>query len=293
MTKARVNADNASADIQGVTAGTGLTGGGTSGTVTLTNDMATAMTTKGDLVVATGSGTYVRQGVGTNGQVLTADSAQADGVIWATPAASGMTNPMTTTGDTIYSSSGSTPARLPIGSSGQVLTVSGGIPSWGAAPSSNLTVSQIATGTLSGSSVTLSGLSSYDDLYLRITNVTGSGARFRMRPNNTISTVYDQVGFYVSSGGSGRIDNQSSDQFETGFDLRSGGTGSSLTFRFTNCRNAGFTNVASVSGYPNPASQEVAEAWQGVFRSSAAISSLTVSYATGSFTGGSYVLYGG
>ena len=38
MTKARVNADNASADIQGVTAGTGLTGGGTSGTVTVAVD---------------------------------------------------------------------------------------------------------------------------------------------------------------------------------------------------------------------------------------------------------------
>ena len=38
MTKARVNADNASADIQGVTAGTGLTGGGTSGTVSLAVD---------------------------------------------------------------------------------------------------------------------------------------------------------------------------------------------------------------------------------------------------------------
>jgi len=37
---------------------------------------------------------------------------------------------MTTTGDTIYSSSGSTPARLGIGSTGQVLTVAGGIPSW-------------------------------------------------------------------------------------------------------------------------------------------------------------------
>jgi hypothetical protein len=41
-----------------------------------------------------------------------------------------MTNPMTTTGDTIYSSSGSTPARLGIGSTGQVLTVAAGIPSW-------------------------------------------------------------------------------------------------------------------------------------------------------------------
>jgi hypothetical protein len=41
-----------------------------------------------------------------------------------------MTNPMTTTGDTIYSSSGSTPARLGIGSTGQVLTVAGGVPSW-------------------------------------------------------------------------------------------------------------------------------------------------------------------
>ncbi len=72
-------------DITGVTAGVGISGGGTSGDVTVTNSMATAMTTKGDLVVATGSGTFVRQAVGTNGQVLTADSAQADGVTWATP----------------------------------------------------------------------------------------------------------------------------------------------------------------------------------------------------------------
>lgn len=42
------------------------------------------ITTKGDLIVGTGNGTFVRQGVGTNGQVLTADSAQADGVTWAT-----------------------------------------------------------------------------------------------------------------------------------------------------------------------------------------------------------------
>jgi hypothetical protein len=49
------------------------------------------VTTKGDLIVATGSGTVVRQGVGANGTVLTANSAQADGVEWTAPAAGGMT----------------------------------------------------------------------------------------------------------------------------------------------------------------------------------------------------------
>jgi hypothetical protein len=43
-----------------------------------------------------------------------------------------MVNPMTTTGDTIYSSSGSTPARLGIGTAGQVLRVNSGAtaPEW-------------------------------------------------------------------------------------------------------------------------------------------------------------------
>jgi hypothetical protein len=48
------------------------------------------LTTKGDIIVATGDATLVRQGVGANGTVLTANSAQADGVEWATPA-SGLT----------------------------------------------------------------------------------------------------------------------------------------------------------------------------------------------------------
>jgi hypothetical protein len=72
-----------SGDITAVTAGTGISGGGGSGAVTITNAMATAMTAKGDIIVATGSGTFIRQPVGNNGQFLQADSAQADGVIWS------------------------------------------------------------------------------------------------------------------------------------------------------------------------------------------------------------------
>ena len=58
-------------DITAVTAGTGISGGGTSGAVTITNDMATTITTSGDLLYGTGAGTYTRRGIGSTGQVLT------------------------------------------------------------------------------------------------------------------------------------------------------------------------------------------------------------------------------
>jgi len=89
----------------------------------------TIIDAKGDIIAGTAADTAARLAVGTNGQVLKANSATATGLEWAADSA-GMTNPMTTTGDTIYSSSGSTPARLGIGTTGQVLTVAAGVPSW-------------------------------------------------------------------------------------------------------------------------------------------------------------------
>jgi hypothetical protein len=124
----------------------------------------TIIDAKGDIIAGTAADTAARLAVGTNGQVLKANSATATGLEWAADSA-GMTNPMTTTGDTIYSSSGSTPARLGIGSTGQVLTVAGGIPSW-ATPSSGtsgkiLQIVQATTSTrvdISSTSYTDSGL---------------------------------------------------------------------------------------------------------------------------------------
>jgi hypothetical protein len=83
-------ASGATGDIEGVTAGVGISGGGTSGTVTITNDMATTITAAGDIVVGTGSGTYDNLPIGTTGQVLTADTTVSPyKVKWATPASGG------------------------------------------------------------------------------------------------------------------------------------------------------------------------------------------------------------
>jgi hypothetical protein len=76
-------------DITAVTAGTGISGGGTSGAVTITNSMATEIAAKGDLIAGTGSQTFDNLTVGANNTVLTADSTTATGLKWAAPSSGG------------------------------------------------------------------------------------------------------------------------------------------------------------------------------------------------------------
>ena len=110
------------------------------------------------------------------------------GSAWANLDTTGMTNPMTTTGDTIYSSSGSTPARLGIGTTGQVLTVAGGIPSWATSSSGSMTL--LSTTSLSGASVTISSISgSYTHLWINISGLTANTGA-----TNTISLEFNGVG---------------------------------------------------------------------------------------------------
>jgi hypothetical protein len=140
---------------------------------------------------------------GTSGQVLKKNSNTDMDFVWSADSA-GMTNPMTTTGDTIYSSSGSTPARLGIGSTGQVLTVAGGVPTWATAGGGG-SVTKISTTTFSGvSSQNFNGVftSTYTFYTVLIDNIYNSGAsgvdlRFRyLYDTNTEQVTSYYGGFY-------------------------------------------------------------------------------------------------
>lgn len=91
---------------------------------------------KGDLLVGTADNTAARQPVGTNGQMLTADSAEPTGVIWATPPPPAA-NLVTAKGDLLAATAANTLARLGVGTNGQVLTAdsasAAGV-SWAPAP---------------------------------------------------------------------------------------------------------------------------------------------------------------
>jgi len=142
-----------------ITVNTGLFSAGDSvfiqnwgaGTTTVTAGTAT-VTTHGSLALGQYEG----------GQLYFTSSSAA--IFFDISQSAGMVNPMTTTGDTIYSSSGSTPARLGIGSTGNVLTVAGGVPTW-AAPAGGGKVLQVVYGSskvntsISSSTLTDTGLS--------------------------------------------------------------------------------------------------------------------------------------
>jgi hypothetical protein len=121
------------------------------------------------------------------------------GSAWANLDTTGMTNPMTTTGDIIYSSPGSTPVRRGIGTTGQVLTVSGGVPTWASASGGGANFSKLSTGTISGTSYNVTGLSGYNKLAISFQNCRNSTAYMSLSINNDTTAIYETVGFTANT----------------------------------------------------------------------------------------------
>jgi hypothetical protein len=208
-------------------------------------------------------------------------------------------NPSTTLGDIEYrSSTANTNTRLGIGSTGQVLTVTGGVPAWGAAPSGSLTISQIATGTLSGATVTISSLSAYDQLFIEFRNVDMSSVTgfSVLVNNNTGAGNYNWNGFSVNvttgTGANQAVTRAGFMPYYQG-NLPSSSQDNCSGFTLTNCKAAGFTNASWSSFYKNSNAQLQAESSQGQYLVSEAVSSIVFSANAGTFDGGTYTIWGG
>jgi hypothetical protein len=206
-----------------------------------------------------------------------------------------MTNPLTTTGDTIYSSSGTTPARLGIGSTGQVLTVAAGLPSWATAPTGGMTL--LSTTTLSGASTTISSISqSYTNLQIFIFGVTNTVGNvvFRCAPNAS-TTSTDQICTSSATAISSLLATYLYPP------CSNGSPGEALFTDATNAYSITIDNYSSTTarknfsvfgGFLNSSSSRRAVLSSGLINTTSAISSLVFDLSANAFNAGTVLIYG-
>jgi hypothetical protein len=173
-------------DLTEVQAGTGISvADGTGPIPIVTNTVATEFDAKGDLVVGTGSDTFDRLAVGTDGFILQADSSVSPtGLKWAVDPVADV---VTTAGDLIYATAADTITRLGIGTASQVLAVNSGAtaPEW-VTPAGGGKVLQVVQASTTTSTTVAS--TSYTDTTLTAT-ITPTSA------TSTILVMVSQFGF--------------------------------------------------------------------------------------------------
>ena len=123
-------------------------------------------------------------------------------------------NPSTTLGDIEYrSSTANTNTRLGIGTTGQILTVAGGVPSWAtaAAPSVGDTWTLLNSGgtALTGAAtVTVSGISGKEKLFILVKDASSSAqSTISVRVNTLSTNVYYPFGTFHQALSTYTVDN--------------------------------------------------------------------------------------
>jgi len=235
---------------------------------------------------------------GTTGQVLAKNSNTDLDFVWSADA--GMTNPMTTTGDTIYSSSGSTPARLGIGSTGQVLTVSGGVPSWATASgwSPNYQLLNAGGTALTGATtVTVSGISSINSLYIIVDGVLTANVSslLQLQLNADAGANYQQVTHTVQAGTPNVTNADYSGLWGNSIYFATLATNAANTarvnFQIDGTGTAGLKTIsftAWADGYANT----FMHTGNGAYKGTSAISSVSIKSSNGNLDAGTIYVYG-
>jgi hypothetical protein len=198
---------------------------------------------------------------------------------------------LTTTGDIIYASSASNPARLGIGSSAQVLTVAAGIPSWATPSSGGMTL--LSTTTLSGATTTISiSDQTYVNLFCIIsgvTNATGNGT-FRIAPNGTTGITTQQL---IQAGIVTSQINNYLFLTDPGDTIGSGNSDNIFTLTINNyASTTKYKTHNTLIGYNDPGNSQKGGGALGYIRTTSAISSLVFSNTGGNLSTGTVLIYG-
>ena len=238
---------------------------------------------------------------GTTGQVLKKNSNTDMDFVWSADSA-GMTNPMTTTGDTIYSSSGSTPARLGIGSTGQVLTVSGGLPTWSTPSGSVASWSLLNSGgtALTGAqTITVSGISGQNQIMVLVQNASSASSQSEISIRLNTDTGGNYYMFGLSEDLASTYDpGQMGGYYDNTTRLPLGRMSTTAASpvvgaaTFTGCNSSGVKAFSSTgAGRGQGAPGQAGYVFQGYYNSSATISSISVFSGTGNFDAGTVYVY--
>lgn len=261
---------------------------------------------------------------GTTGQILSKNSNTDLDYTWVTPnvgditevqagtgisVASGtgpipvVTNTVATTfdakGDLVVGTGADTFAKLTVGTNGHTLVADSSTSTglkWDA-PATGGGYTSLATGSLSGSSVTISSISgSYNDLYLVIRGSNLSqDASERIRPNGA-TTGYMTGGFSGSNNGFAGYQEENNGIYMNipGLAANDGGkTTNSFVLWFYDYANTSTHKVIASYRTPWEANDAAAVAFSVTrYSSTSAISSIDITVDAGTFSGGTYVLYG-
>jgi hypothetical protein len=280
-------ASGATGDIEGVTVTSPLTGGGTSGTVTVGILSGTTSNLGAVQLSDSISSTSTTLAATANAVKTTYDLANG-----AIPKST-----VTTNGDLIYGTGSATVTRRAIGTTGQVLTVSGGVPTWATPAGSAQSFTQLSSASVgTGSTYTVSGLSGYNQLFFSLRNVSCDAAGYitiRLNSDSGTNYEYNGLGLYTNSSSTlatQQINNNSANIINWCLPNAAANSGSG-SFYIQGANSTGvkvWQSMGSVGG----SGDRTTYVLNGVYTGTSAISSITIGADGNNFDAGTLVIWG-
>lgn len=215
------------------------------------------------------------------------------GSAWVAIGGGGLSSPLTTKGDVWGYST--TNARVPVGTNGQVLTADStaatGV-AWATASSGGMT--SIASGSLSGSALSLTSISgSYKNLQLVLRNATAnSNTDWRVKINNNTSAIYGRILMQSPAGVLGSGVNQT--DVALNYNNPATTSGATIIIDFPDYANTTarkmFNWCMTYEGHASSNEDTIFGLVSAADNN--AITQFDLTLYTGSFTAGTYILYG-